>query len=80
MQMIFRNSMPKLFSFCMAMLLSSSAQAFISMPEREHAQTIVWIVEGVTFVTAFGIAILVWKISKKDRKTKSSGSTPTQVK
>ncbi len=31
----------------------------------EHTQTIVWVVEGVTFFTAAVIAWVVWRVSKR---------------
>ena len=55
-------------------LFSGQAQAMISMPERERAQSIVWIVEIVTFITALAIALLVWKVSKKDKNAKNRNS------
>ena len=42
----------------------------LSMPEKEHVQTIVWIVETATFITAIAIALLVWKISARSKKSK----------
>ena len=73
--MMIMKLIPKLFAIAVTLLVCGNAQASISMSEREHAQTIVWIVEAVTFVTAIGIALLVWRVSKKDRKTKKRSST-----
>ena len=53
-------------------LLAGNAHAQINMPEREHVQKIVWIVEFATFVTAVVIAVFVWRISKRDSKNKKS--------
>lgn len=61
-------------AFSISTLFSGNSQAFISMPERERAQSIVWIVEIVTFITALAIALLVWKVSKRDRNKKNSKS------
>lgn len=52
-------------------VLMGNAQAQLNLPEKEHTQTIVWIVEAVTFVTTIAIVILVWRISKRDRKEKN---------
>ena len=54
-------------------MLANKAQAVIAMPEREHVQTIVWIVEAVTFVTIAAVFWFVWRISmraKENRKSK----------
>ena len=54
-------------------VLTSNAQAVITMPEREHVQTIVWVMEAVTFVTIVAIFWFVWRIStraKANRKPK----------
>ena len=55
-------------------VLMNNAQAVIAMPEREHVQTIVWILEAVTFVTIAAIFWFVWRIgmrAKEKRKSKS---------
>jgi heme/copper-type cytochrome/quinol oxidase subunit 2 len=52
-------------------LLVGNAKAEISMPERENVQTIVRVVEFVTFVTAMAIAWFVWRISKRASKNKN---------
>jgi heme/copper-type cytochrome/quinol oxidase subunit 2 len=54
-------------------MLANNAQAVIAMPEREHVQTIVWVMEAVTFVTIAAIFWFVWRISmraKENRKPK----------
>ena len=54
-------------------MLGSNAQAVLAMPEREHVQTIVWVMEAVTFVTIAAIFWFVWRISmraKANRKSK----------
>jgi heme/copper-type cytochrome/quinol oxidase subunit 2 len=59
-------------------LLTCNAQASISMEEREHVQTIVWVMEAITAVTITTVFWLVWRFSKKaqaNRKTKQD--TPT---
>lgn len=38
----------------------------------EHTQTIVWVVEAVTFVTAGFIAWLVWRVSKRASDAKKA--------
>lgn len=54
-------------------VLAYNAQAMIAMQEREHVQTIVWVMEAVTFVTIAAIFWFVWRISmraKANRKSK----------
>jgi protein-S-isoprenylcysteine O-methyltransferase Ste14 len=53
-------------------LLVGNAKAEISMSERENVQTIVRVVEFVTFVAAMAIAWYVWRISKRAIKNKKS--------
>lgn len=53
-------------------LLTGNAQARISLPEREHVQTVVWLGEFASLFTAFAIAVFVWRISKRDSKNKKS--------
>jgi Mg2+ and Co2+ transporter CorA len=67
-------------ALCISGLFSCNAQAFISMPERERAQSIVWIVEIATFITAFAIALLVWKVSKRDKNEKNRNTEIDQSK
>lgn len=52
------------------MLLNSNANAFVTMPEREHVQTVVWLGEFLAFGTAVVIAGFVWYISTRDSKNK----------
>ena len=54
-------------------VLENNAQAVIAMPEREHVQTIVWVMEAVTFVTIAAIFWFVWRISKRARENRKSG-------
>lgn len=61
-------------------LLASTAQAQLDMPERENVQTIVWIVESVTFFTVIAVALLVWRISTRARKNKDRSRTETDDK
>lgn len=49
------------------------AQAKLAMSEREHVQTIVWIVEAATFLVVLAIGLFIWKISTQDRKNKDRG-------
>jgi len=39
---------------------------------KENVQTLVWVLEAVTFATAFGIAWFVWRVSKRASKNKKS--------
>ena len=52
---------------------ANNAQAAIAMQEREHVQTIVWVMEAVTFVTIAAVFWFVWRVSmraKANRKSK----------
>ena len=69
-----KDSTKLLLALCGSGLFAGNAQAVISMAERERAQSIVWIVEIVTFVTALAIGLLVWKVSKRDKKSRSHDS------
>ena len=51
-------------------VLTNNAQALIAMPEREHVQTIVWIVEAATFVTIAAAFWFVWRISKRAKENR----------
>jgi hypothetical protein len=53
-------------------LLAGNANARVSFEEREHVQAVVWLGEFISFVTAAVIAVLVWRISKRDSKNKKS--------
>ena len=53
-------------------VMASNAQALINMPEREHVQTFVWVLEAVTFVTVVAIFWFVWRISKRAKENKKS--------
>ena len=70
MKAIVKNLTPMLLTVGATVLLANTAQAQLTMPEREHVQTIVWIVEAATFVTTISIVLCVWRISKRDRKIK----------
>jgi hypothetical protein len=54
-------------------LLTGEVQAQLSLPEKEGVQTIVWVVELVTFLAILGIVLFIWRLSRKDserRKTR----------
>lgn len=53
-------------------MLANNAQAVIAMPEREHVQTIVWVMELVTFVTIAAIFWFVWRISKRAKENRKT--------
>ena len=53
-------------------VLANNAHAVIAMPEREHVQTIVWVVEAVTFVMVAAIFWFVWRISKRVKENRKS--------
>lgn len=49
------------------MPLMSQARTQLSMPEREHVQTIVWIMEAATFISALVIVWFLWRVIKRDQ-------------
>lgn len=51
-------------------MLANNAQAVIAMPEREYVQTIVWVLEAVTFVTIAAIFWFVWRISMRAKENR----------
>jgi len=53
-------------------LLVGNAQALLTMQEKEHVQSIVWVLEIVVFVTVMAIAWFVWRISKRAKEKKKS--------
>lgn len=53
-------------------LLVGNAKASITMPEREHVQTIVWIMEAVTFATIMAAFWFIWRIGKKSQENRKS--------
>lgn len=53
-------------------LLACNAQATISHAEREHVQTIVWIVEGASFITIIAVFWFIWRISMRARANRKS--------
>jgi type IV secretory pathway VirB2 component (pilin) len=66
MQITLRRLVPKLINtIALIFILCENAHATLSMPVREHFQTIIWIVDAVTVVIALGIALLVGRVSKK---------------
>jgi hypothetical protein len=52
------------------MLQIGAANAKLSLPEREHVQTIVVALEFLSFVVAVAIALFVWHLSKRASKNK----------
>jgi hypothetical protein len=60
--------MKSLVMFVVAMLLSCDASAQMQLQEKEHVQAIVWGVELAAFVSAVVVAVLVWRVSKRDAK------------
>ena len=53
-------------------LSAGDVQAQLNMPEREGVQTVVWVVELVTFLAILGIVLFIWRISKKDSANRNS--------
>ncbi len=44
----------------------------MSMETMEHTQTIIWVLEGVTFFTVAVIAWFVWRISRRASNAKKA--------
>jgi heme/copper-type cytochrome/quinol oxidase subunit 2 len=61
-----------LFAVCGMLFPAGNAEAEINMAEREQVQTIVWVVEFLSFVTVMAIIWFVWRISKRDIENKKS--------
>jgi heme/copper-type cytochrome/quinol oxidase subunit 2 len=53
-------------------LLVGNAKAELNMQQRENVQTIVWVFEFVTFITAMAIVWFVWRMIKRDSENKKS--------
>jgi threonine/homoserine/homoserine lactone efflux protein len=53
-------------------LLVGNAKAELNMQQRENVQTIVWVFEFVTFLTAMAIVWFVWRMIKQDSENKKS--------
>ncbi|BCK87096.1 hypothetical protein MIZ01_0866 [Sideroxyarcus emersonii] len=60
-----------LFAVGGTMLLGGNAQAYIDMPEREHVQTLVWIMEAVTLVTIVTVFWFLWRIGKRAQQSRN---------
>ncbi|MGB8518298.1 MAG: hypothetical protein WCD45_10480 [Gallionella sp.] len=50
-----------------ALPLCAEARTQMAMPEREHVQTIVWIMEAATFTIIVVIFLLLWRFVKRDQ-------------
>jgi len=61
-----------LYVVCAAMFVAAHAQAGISMPEREQVQTIVWIVELVSFIVGLAIVWFIWRLGKRQSEIRKS--------
>jgi heme/copper-type cytochrome/quinol oxidase subunit 2 len=70
MQAIIKKMMT--LSLVVGAVLMNNAQAQLNMSEKEHTQAIVWIVEAATFVTTIAIVLIVWRISKRDKKERGA--------
>jgi hypothetical protein len=53
-------------------LLTGEVQAQLNLPEKEGVQTIVWVVELVTFLAILGIVLFIWRLSKKDSERRNN--------
>lgn len=60
-------------------LLVGNANAEISMSERETVQTIVWVIEIATFITAVAIGWFVMRMIKRDSKNRKSKKYNSQI-
>lgn len=75
MQTIFRHCGSFLLALSCMTLLANTAQAQLSLPEREHVQTVVLIGESLTFITVIAVALFIWRISARSRKNKDRSRT-----
>ncbi|OIR13787.1 hypothetical protein GALL_49220 [mine drainage metagenome] len=67
-----------LFAVGGTVLLGGNAQAYIGMPEREHVQSLVWIMEAVTLVTIVTVFWFLWRIGKRaqEKRNPEQDDTP----
>jgi len=69
-----RNTMRRLIIVLLVVsgmaLLAGNAQADINLQEKEHLQTIMWVIAIVSIVTALAIGWFVWRISKRAKENK----------
>lgn len=59
--------------------LSAVARTQMAMPEREHVQTIVWIMEATTFTTIVVVFVLIWRFVKRDQARRKAAQHATDV-
>ncbi|NNM80207.1 MAG: hypothetical protein HKM01_07115 [Gallionella sp.] len=50
-----------------ALPMPAEARTQMAMPEREHVQTIVWIMEATTFVTVLVVVWFLRRLIKRDQ-------------
>lgn len=65
MKTCLKNAVLVLFAVGGTAFLGGNAQAYIEMPEREHVQALVWIMEAVTLVTIVTVFWFLWRIGKR---------------
>lgn len=71
MQTCWGKTILVLFAASGALLFGGNAQAYIDMPEREHVQALVWIMEAVTLVTIVTVFWFLWKIGKRAQQNRN---------
>ncbi|HEY8887162.1 MAG TPA: hypothetical protein VIM35_01640 [Gallionella sp.] len=55
----------------MALAVANAQAGSLTLPEREDVQAIAWTIEFLAIFTAVGIAWFIWRLSKRDQKSKN---------
>ena len=63
---------PALFVSGITLPLLAVARTQMAMPEREHVQTIVWIMEATTFVTVLVVVWFLRRLIKRDQASRKA--------
>lgn len=66
------KSLVILFAAVRTVFSVGNARAGLTMTQRETVQDISWIIEFLAIFTAVGIAWFVWRLSKRDQKSKNA--------
>lgn len=61
------------FALAWLALLAGNAYAEKSIAEREHVQTMVWIIEAASFIAIIAAFWFVWRISMRAKRDRKSG-------
>jgi len=65
------------------MPLMTHARTQLTLPEREHVQAIVWIMEATTVITVLAIVWFLWRVIRRDQakiKAKRESQSTAPVK